>query len=1129
MWHISLVVILLGTAKFGLVRTTCLASVPTIHYVTSCPSNEKSWKEAELKKNCESLANIQQCVKEPSNFTYHCLVNRYLNATLEVCAPIRFVSGYCADFDTIQNKVTENHNIDCTKLEPACPKRYVSTDVYKYPSCYKLKENNQSFEKTTHSSQISRKETNNNYDDRTLSVDHSILQESSTSIFVYKKMDTRSTNNAVIAMGAVLPLFVAISIYFAVKKIRKMFKTHKMSKNPLHDAKVHRYDEEENLELCPKGNAVSEKLDGEEDDAAYNKEGKTEQYYRLVPKDRSNLREDGGDPTEMLASLNKDMTDRFFDNARSADSFYEETKVYKIVENLFNTKKVVILTGPPGFGKTQTAIHLIMPYKKMKWEIRKVESYFELNYIDCTKNTIIFIDNIFCGKLNEYAEWMNPLERLDRIIRGMCNNCSKSENNGGAIRVVITAKSDIIDEACDLMKKRGIFREDYIINLSEEQYELENEEKKRILRKQIEYANQEKKIKSPDLTDSFWEKVTKARAPIGFPLCAHLFAFEETYHRKREDFFLWPTQAVLKKIEDVIENDKTNRKKTLLLFLLLLKIHNRNKDQESKYKPELESEKKCADFLKKKCGLRDYFQPLNFKDLQSIASEMSFVRETDEKSYQFTHQSVFDAVECYFFRTFPFKCIALLPLEVIERQTNDKEDLTWLRDDHFKYLVQRFITEVKNGRISRICECDILKRTEFIHFFLEAVASLGDKDLVNFFATKSQTFPKLPILFWLGRSENTHLLEKLLSVIEKRENKDINSEDHIYYSLYGECTKRDPTSIGRLTDSEPNDTCIKDRVLSFKDNTDNTILHIVVKSAREDDFASCTVKKLINDREDIINACNRYRMTPLMLAVTLPFSRQRVIEVLVNNNCAVDSKDRNENSVFHCCVDADTDDFTCASIINIVLGTKERVDLSMCNTHGLTALNLACENTKYSRILSICKLLYHGYNAEQNDNKYREIALVDKLDNEGKNPIFNAISCLTGEDELVEIERLLRVCILLLYGADPYLKSDDADRSAFDLCKEKCYGDLAAIMKSIPNSNKNDINELTESRMLEALNKGIKRLSKNHTTGDQLNITIKFPPKIPDEMTKCLASAIQYMAKKPLIRSSKNENETLNN
>ncbi|XP_062606210.1 uncharacterized protein LOC134268023, partial [Saccostrea cucullata] len=432
------------------------------------------------------------------------------------------------------------------------------------------------------------------------------------------------------------------------------------------------------------------------------------------------------------------------------------------------TNNAVILIGPPGFGKTQTAIHMMMTFKE-EWIIRKVENYVELNYIECAKRTIVFIDNIFDGKSTEIAEWMEPLERLNKLIRSMDKNGTQlkkneggetkenkgegeeneaeelneenkgetiekkgrkinenkeetkenkneetientagktierrgdpnkikggetTENKGekrqeneteelneddkggetiekkgqkkekkgeakeykgevvkrenGEVKVIVTAKSGIIEEACELFNKRTIFWEDCIVNLSEEKYELKNNEKKRILLKQIEFANQKKGIRPPDLSDIFWERVTKSKAHIGFPLCAHLFAFEEAFRKKGEDFFSWPTQLVLIQIQDVVTNDKTNRIKTLLLLLLLAEIHNRNKDQESKYKPDIKNEKDCANFVKKTCRLGDYFQPLNFKNLQAVVSELtwSFIRETGENSYQFIHQSVFDA------------------------------------------------------------------------------------------------------------------------------------------------------------------------------------------------------------------------------------------------------------------------------------------------------------------------------------------------------------------------------------------------------------------------------------------------------------------------------------------------------
>lgn len=75
---------------------SCNISKPTIRYVTSCPKDELSWKEAAKRKNCNTLANVavnMGCVKNASDFVYHCVINHWLNATLEVCAATRYIQG----------------------------------------------------------------------------------------------------------------------------------------------------------------------------------------------------------------------------------------------------------------------------------------------------------------------------------------------------------------------------------------------------------------------------------------------------------------------------------------------------------------------------------------------------------------------------------------------------------------------------------------------------------------------------------------------------------------------------------------------------------------------------------------------------------------------------------------------------------------------------------------------------------------------------------------------------------------------------------------------------------------------------------------------------------------------------
>lgn len=51
--------------------------------VDDCPDTEVKWKEAATRKNCAAYAN--QC-DEPKRLEYHCVINTYVNQTLDVCA-----------------------------------------------------------------------------------------------------------------------------------------------------------------------------------------------------------------------------------------------------------------------------------------------------------------------------------------------------------------------------------------------------------------------------------------------------------------------------------------------------------------------------------------------------------------------------------------------------------------------------------------------------------------------------------------------------------------------------------------------------------------------------------------------------------------------------------------------------------------------------------------------------------------------------------------------------------------------------------------------------------------------------------------------------------------------------------
>lgn len=67
---------------------SCEVSPSTVQFVDICPDSEEKWKKAAARKNCSAFAN--QC-SEPERFAYHCVINEYVNETLEVCAYTQFI------------------------------------------------------------------------------------------------------------------------------------------------------------------------------------------------------------------------------------------------------------------------------------------------------------------------------------------------------------------------------------------------------------------------------------------------------------------------------------------------------------------------------------------------------------------------------------------------------------------------------------------------------------------------------------------------------------------------------------------------------------------------------------------------------------------------------------------------------------------------------------------------------------------------------------------------------------------------------------------------------------------------------------------------------------------------------
>ncbi|XP_062574686.1 uncharacterized protein LOC134236527 [Saccostrea cucullata] len=115
-----------------------------------CPITKTEWDKRAREINCELKYN-ETC---QSKFVYHCVLNQRGTGMVEVCAQTWFISGYCAMFSRDEKRIKNNFSLDCTQSNKPCPSRYISTDAYKYQSCYNVSSTNRSGGKKAGSFQL---------------------------------------------------------------------------------------------------------------------------------------------------------------------------------------------------------------------------------------------------------------------------------------------------------------------------------------------------------------------------------------------------------------------------------------------------------------------------------------------------------------------------------------------------------------------------------------------------------------------------------------------------------------------------------------------------------------------------------------------------------------------------------------------------------------------------------------------------------------------------------------------------------------------------------------------------------------------------------------------------------------
>nr|XP_022294135.1 uncharacterized protein LOC111104457 isoform X2 [Crassostrea virginica] len=987
----------------------CREAVMSVKAVDVCPMSEKEWQQASMRMKCGELASKQTC-SPVEKFKYHCVINPFRNQTLEVCAPEILISGFCTEFNIFGGIIQLHKDAPCFENAfPKCAPHYYSSQAYKYQDCYAVVNKTQGT--------LSPPTTTETFTTEIFSITTKPEQDSRVSASIIA---------AAISVPVVIIVFVGIviAILYRQKKIcRRMQRCKETETN---------VEKEECEELMPstieskdlKKTHIEESKADECERKDFERhvigESFADQYAFTTCRTPGDLRKE-----------NLEESKNYLNSYQTFDEFFVETKIYQEVKDIFKKYGVVIWTGPSGCGKTIGAIHLILRHidENARCIFRRIRSWKELSYVEKDKETIILIDNIFYQKNvdSELEPWWSELEKLHTLFQSDDNNLML-----GPLRCIITARTNVIERACQIMERiTPILAE----HCRMKDNILTGNEKEEILRKQFRFADEKKHISIPEIDESFFMNVRESDGPIGFPLCANLYACSEEYRKPGANFFSRPIKCLKNQIKEEILGDKSNRTKSLFFVLFFYEWHIKMGNYE---KLEIKSEHQCRRFLDGVSkDLRKNFEPFDFKGLQIEAQRLldAFVTNEYENTYKFVHDSVYEAVGDLLCETYVTATAKYFPLDILQNQEYEHATET-----QKNVLVTRLLYETLSQQTSKVFACKVFRKKSFSDCFVSDLRKKEEQILKTFFtASNESSNTKLPCLFWTSYNNLIYLSEQLYDLVNE---KNMCTDYLFYVLLYGECCARKQNLLktvnGKLRDNEEK---IKENVKEFKDEDRSSIIHLLIDSDRSDKFLSGVVERLVKDKF-AIDLKNKNNVTPLMLAVKNPGGRKEVITNLITAGAKI-SSDSKQSNVIHYCVESCNDDETCAEYLKIIfrseLGGKW---LSRNDIKGNTALCSAAMVSTFSRICSILMIL---------ERCSKEI--ITTVNENGLSALQLCVKSLTGSSKYTELECCVRVILLLLFGGSPENESDTSDK-AIENCKYDVVKDILKHPKDEKNMDK---------------------------------------------------------------------------
>ena len=398
------------------------------------------------------------------------------------------------------------------------------------------------------------------------------------------------------------------------------------------------------------------------------------------------------------------------DSYRSKDHLYVETTSFKELKSVVEEMHWATLLGKPGDGKSATAAHLMLQYMNRGYEpvfLSSPRVWEMLISASPSSRQIALFDDMFGQSYlddnGNVREWKSSIDNMSKIVK---------ERNGKLL-VISTSRRYIYKDIETSLGKFSCFSKHAIVDMTDEQYKLSGDEKVAIFKKFAGAFS----IKTNTMLERYIRR-SNVDPPHGFPHCVELYCSNAFLRQEGIAFFRNPDQYVQREICNFKDNDRV---KFLVLLLVLHKGEKLGFDALDRLTENTTDDDKK--FFQTAGVLLETAIPDIHRALTGLTN--TYLKQNNDDSYSFSHHSLRETVADIYITANPSHAIRALEFQHIIAFTRTQKETAKgtvsKRSLPFEPLAKRMVTEIKDGHVSTVCDCEVWSDQTFVIKFVKSI------------------------------------------------------------------------------------------------------------------------------------------------------------------------------------------------------------------------------------------------------------------------------------------------------------------------------------------------------------------------------------------------------------------------